>query len=110
VVLEAHHEEKSNLPQGFIDELSSLLNTSGESVRTLSLSLVSDLHYKPLTYPPLGLALYHIQRFVIERAERENHSKDASYHAQGMPDGVAFPKTAEEVQVWPCACVRVTLA
>lgn len=40
-----------------------------------------------------------MQRFVIEQAERENHSKDASYHAQGVPDAVAFPKTTEEVQV-----------
>jgi D-lactate dehydrogenase (cytochrome) len=73
----AHHEqEQSKLPQGFIDELSSHLNTAGET------------------------------RFVIERAERENHSKDASYHAQGMPDAVAFPKTAEEVQLIVTICAK----
>jgi len=69
------HKEQTKLPQALVSRLSSLLNSPSEE-----------------------------PRFVLSAAERENHSKDPSYHAQGMPDAVVFPKTIEEIQEIVRAC------
>ena len=59
----------------------------------------------------LSAALTGLQALLGERlttaaAVREHHSHDTGWHPASLPDAVAFPRSAEEVQAIVRLCVE----
>ena len=46
------------------------------------------------------------ERFTTAMAVREQHGQDETYHAGAPPDGVAFPRSTEEVSAIVRICAR----